>query len=62
MLGHADAFVDWIVGIGLAHSLVFRQILCCVSANFVTWVTDTPALLEHDVNSLGNSSVTYFYF
>ena len=62
MLGHADAFVDWIVGIGLAHSLVFRQILRCVSANFVTWVTDTPAQLEDDVDSPGNSAVTYFYF
>jgi hypothetical protein len=26
----------------------FSQIFRCVSTNFVTWVTDIPALLGHD--------------
>jgi hypothetical protein len=37
-------------GIGFAHLMVFSQIFRCVSTNFVTWVTDIPALLGHDAD------------
>ncbi len=30
--------------------MVFSQIFRCVSTNFVTWVTDIPALLGHDAD------------